>query len=100
MILHRFFQKSSSNTPIDHGEHSDSRNTKNDFEPPMNRKRHDILQRDICTQVHGRERAYVSTHEHKRTLRKHASLDASSHLHTVDAKPTLEKDYAINLLSG
>ena len=47
-ILHRFFQKSSSNTPIDHGEHSDSRNEKNDFEPPMNRKRHDILQRDIA----------------------------------------------------
>ena len=46
-ILHRFFQKSSSNTPIDHGEHSDSRNKKNDFEPPMNRKRHDILQRDV-----------------------------------------------------
>ena len=49
MILHRFFQKTSSNTPIDHGEHQGSRNRKNDFDPPMKRKRHHMLQRDIVT---------------------------------------------------
>ena len=38
-------------TAIDHGEHLDSRNNETKFEPPMNRKRHDILQSDISISI-------------------------------------------------